>query len=45
MTDASVGVKNPPTIPPTIMAGVISAKIAPRNAEKNSLAEARWATG
>jgi len=41
MTEASVGVKNPPTTPPTMMNGVIIAKEARPKAVKNSLKVAR----
>ena len=39
ITDASVGVKNPNTIPPTIMRGVINASVACATAETNSWKE------
>ena len=41
ITDASVGVKNPGTMPPTMIAGVTKARLARSKAQKNSLSEAR----
>ena len=45
ITDASVGVKNPKTMPPTMMPGVRMGRMAWPQADKNSFIVTRAYTG